>query len=126
MVRGTTKTYATKVDVRLTKVFRKIVQFKELTMSRCGSNLFLVVIVSFFGAVTTPAQTTLQGRSQYGGLLRNVNSQRCIDVFGSSTSKNANVQNYGGKVGGIHAGSSSSWATGSLPSETSIVVWSWT
>jgi hypothetical protein len=47
-------------------------------MSRCSSILLLIGFVGFFGAVATPAQTTLQGRSQYGGLLRNVNSQRCI------------------------------------------------
>ena len=63
-------------------------------MLRWGSNLFLVVIVSLFGAVATPAQITLQGRSQYGGLIRNLNSLKCIDVIGSSTSKNANVQQY--------------------------------
>jgi hypothetical protein len=67
---------------------------QEVAMSRCGSNLILLVVVSLFGAAATPAQATLQGRSQYGGLLRNVNSQRCIDVFGSSTNKNANVQQF--------------------------------
>jgi hypothetical protein len=69
-------------------------------MSRSGSILFLVVIVSLFGAPATLAQTALQGRSQYGGLLRNVNSQRCIDVIGSSTDKNANVQQYACNGGG--------------------------
>ena len=61
-------------------------------MSR--SLLFLVVIVSFFGATSMPAQTALQGPAQYGGLIRNLNSLKCIDVFGSSTDKNANVQQY--------------------------------
>ena len=56
--------------------------------------LLVVVIVGSFGAAATSAQTTLQGRSQYGGLIRNVNSGKCIDVFGSSTNKNANVQQY--------------------------------
>jgi len=56
--------------------------------------LFLVVIVSFFGAAATRAQTALQGRSQYGGLLRNLNSLKCIDVVASSTAKKANVQQY--------------------------------
>ena len=63
-------------------------------MSRSGSNLFLVLIVSLFAAVITPAQATLQGRAQYGGLIRNLNSLKCIDVFGSSTNKNANVQQF--------------------------------
>jgi hypothetical protein len=63
-------------------------------MPRCGSNFFLLVVVSLFGAATMPAQATLQGRSQYGGLIRNVNSQKCIDVFGNSTNKNANVQQF--------------------------------
>ena len=69
-------------------------------MSRCGSILFLVIFVSFFGATATPPQNTLQGRSLYGGLLRNINSQRCIDVFGSSADKNANVQQYACNGGG--------------------------
>jgi hypothetical protein len=76
------------------RFFRKIVQCKEFTVSRCPSILLLVVFVGFFGVVATPAQTTLQGRSQYGGLIRNVNSGRCVDVFGSSTNKNANVQQF--------------------------------
>lgn len=63
-------------------------------MSRPASILSLVVIVAFFGAAATPAQTTLQGRSQYGGLIRNVSSGRCVDVFGGSTNKNANVQQF--------------------------------
>jgi Ricin-type beta-trefoil lectin domain len=69
-------------------------------MSRCRSILFLAMLVSLFGAVATLAQNALQGRSQYGGLLRNVNSQRCIDVFGNSTNKNANVQQYACNGGG--------------------------
>jgi hypothetical protein len=80
--------------VRLTRVFKIIFQFKELTVSRPASILPLVVIVAFFGAAATSAQTTLQGRSQYGGLIRNVNSGRCVDVFGGSTNKNANVQQF--------------------------------
>jgi hypothetical protein len=70
------------------------VQFKELTMSRLRSILSLGLFVGLFCAAATPAQTTLQGRSQYGGLIRNVNSGKCVDVFGSSTSKNANVQQF--------------------------------
>jgi hypothetical protein len=69
-------------------------------MSQYRSILFFFVLVSSFSAVATPAQNTLQGRSQYGGLLRNVNSQRCVDVFGSSTNKNANVQQYACNGGG--------------------------
>jgi hypothetical protein len=69
-------------------------------MSKYRPILFLFVLGSFFGAVATPAQMTLQGRSQYGGLLRNINSQRCIDVIGSSTSKNANIQQYACNGGG--------------------------
>jgi hypothetical protein len=63
-------------------------------MSRRRSILLLAVSVGFFSAVAIPAQTALQGHSQYGGLIRNVNSGRCVDVFGSSTSKNANVQQF--------------------------------
>jgi hypothetical protein len=63
-------------------------------MSRLRSILSLVVFVGFFCVAATPAQTTLQGRSQYGGLIRNVNSGKCVDVFGSSTNKNANVQQF--------------------------------
>jgi Ricin-type beta-trefoil lectin domain len=58
------------------------------------SMLLVVGIVALFSAASTRTQTTLQGHSQYGGLIRNVNSGRCVDVFGSSTSKNANVQQY--------------------------------
>ena len=47
-------------------------------MSRPPSILSLVVIVAFFGAAATSAQTNLQGRSQYDGLIRNVNSGRCL------------------------------------------------
>jgi hypothetical protein len=63
-------------------------------VSRPVSILMIVVFVGFFCAVVTSGQTTLQGRSQYGGLIRNVNSGKCIDVFGSSTNKNANVQQF--------------------------------
>ena len=55
---------------------------------------FFISLFSLAMACACPAQVGLQGRSQYGGLLRNVNSQKCIDVFGGSTSKNANVQQY--------------------------------
>jgi hypothetical protein len=41
-----------------------------------------------------PAQIELQGSSQYGGLIRNVNSGKCVDVYGDSTNKGANVQQY--------------------------------
>jgi hypothetical protein len=40
------------------------------------------------------AQVQIEGRSQYGGLIRNVDSGKCIDVFARSTSKNASVQQY--------------------------------
>ncbi len=63
-------------------------------MSRRGSILLLAVIAGSFGAVATPAQATLQGNSQYAGLIRNVNSGKCVDVFGNSTNKNANVQQF--------------------------------
>ncbi len=63
-------------------------------MSRPGSILILVVFVGFFAAAAASAQSTLQGRAQYGGLIRNVNSGKCVDVFGSSASKNANVQQF--------------------------------
>src|SRR5271169_2999834 len=63
-------------------------------MSRRLSTFFFSVVLSLAPAYPSSAQVLLQGRSQYGGLLRNVNSQRCIDVFGSSTNKNANVQQF--------------------------------
>lgn len=69
-------------------------QLQEHTMSRFVSVLLFIISSSMLSAAATPAQMQLQGRSQYGGLLRNVNSQKCIDVFGGSTSKNANVQQY--------------------------------
>src|SRR5271170_6976816 len=69
-------------------------------MSRPVCIFFLLVFFSLATAHKSPGQTALQGRSQYGGLLRNVNSQKCIDVFGSSTSKNANVQQYACNGGG--------------------------
>jgi hypothetical protein len=56
-------------------------------MSRYGSILLLVAIVGFFGAAATRAQAALQGPSQYGGLRRNLNLLKCIDVVGSSTDK---------------------------------------
>lgn len=59
-----------------------------------GRIFSLLAFVSFATAYKSPAQVALQGRSQYGGLLRNVNSQKCIDVFGSATNKNANIQQY--------------------------------
>lgn len=62
-------------------------------MSRLGS-AFVCAVLTFALSSTSPAQVMLQGRSQYGGLLRNVNCGKCIDVFGSSTSKSANVQQY--------------------------------
>lgn len=58
-------------------------------MSRSFSIFFLTSIGLAFGALQADAQMQLQGQSQYGGLLRNVNSGKCIDVFGGSTSKNA-------------------------------------
>jgi hypothetical protein len=49
---------------------------------------------SLFSAAAAPAQIELQGSSQYGGLIRNVNSGKCVDVYGDSTNKGANVQQY--------------------------------
>jgi hypothetical protein len=65
---------------------------KELAMSRCRSILLAILVCTLLSAAPGLAQIQLQGHSQYGGLIRNATSQKCIDVFGSSTSKNANVQ----------------------------------
>lgn len=75
-------------------------QFEEVIRLRQGCIFFLLVSLSFATAYKSLAQAALQGRSQYGGLLRNVNSQKCIDVFGSATNKNANVQQYSCNGGG--------------------------
>jgi hypothetical protein len=62
--------------------------------------LFLGVAFSLFAAASAPAQMDLQGRSQYGGLIRNVNSGKCVDVYGDSTNRGANVQQYACNGGG--------------------------
>jgi hypothetical protein len=69
-------------------------------MSRCTSMLFLGVAFSLFAAAPALAQMELQGRSQYGGLIRNVNSGKCVDVYGDSTNRGANVQQYACNGGG--------------------------
>jgi hypothetical protein len=69
-------------------------------MSRCTSMLFLGVAFSLFAAASAPAQMDLHRRSQYGGLIRNVNSGKCVDVYGDSTNRGANVQQYACNGGG--------------------------
>ena len=64
------------------------------------------------------AQVQLRGNSQYGGLLRNVNSGKCIDVFGASTNKNANNSNTPVTEAAISAGNLSISATVNLPLAT--------
>jgi hypothetical protein len=67
-------------------------------MPRSFSIFFLASIGLAF--LQADAQMQLQGQSQYGGLLRNVNSGKCIDVFGGSTNKNANIQQFSCNGGG--------------------------
>ncbi len=69
-------------------------------MLRSAAIFLALVFFSMLAAASTPAQMELQGRSQYGGLIRNVNSQKCVDVFGGSTSTGANVQQYACNGGG--------------------------
>jgi hypothetical protein len=73
---------------------KRATHLKGFFMSPRRSIFLFAVFISLSSASPARAQTALQGRSQYGGLLRNVNSQKCIDVFGSSTNKNANIQQY--------------------------------
>lgn len=65
-------------------------------MLRLGSILSFFATTSLFLSVSSPAQAQmqLQGRGQYGGLIRNVNSQKCIDVVNASRNPGANVQQF--------------------------------
>jgi Ricin-type beta-trefoil lectin domain/Protein of unknown function (DUF3011) len=65
-------------------------------MPRLGSFLHFLMTASLFLAASSPAQgqMQLQGRGQYGGLIRNVNSQKCVDVANGSRSPRANVQQF--------------------------------
>jgi hypothetical protein len=73
---------------------------QEVAMSRSIFIFLSLVVCSLLAAILLPAQVQLQGRSQYGGLIRNVNTQKCIDVIGASTNKGANVQQYACNGGG--------------------------
>jgi Ricin-type beta-trefoil lectin domain len=69
-------------------------------MSRIFSIFLALSTAASFTTIAANARLQLQGNSQYGGLLRNVNSGKCIDVFGASTNKNANIQQYACNGGG--------------------------